>query len=87
MSDTLTLGAGEREEIITVAMVDDNGMEEDETLKVTLSDPSGCQIENGIATGPVGRGPGPKPKPHRPGPEPGQIAPPAPAMAPKKPRG
>ena len=52
-SGTLTFTAGETSQTITVAIIDDTVEENDETLTLTLSNPSGAEISDGQATGTI----------------------------------
>ena len=52
-SGTLTFTAGERSKTVTVAIIDDSTEESDETLTLTLSNPSGAEISDGQATGTI----------------------------------
>jgi hypothetical protein len=50
---TLTFAAGETTKVIHVAVTGDTAPEPDETLKVTLSSPSGATIDRATATGTI----------------------------------
>ena len=50
----LTFAEGETTQIVTVPVLDNEDVEEDETLTVNLSDASGARIEGGSATGTIG---------------------------------
>ena len=52
-SGTLTFTAGETSKTVTVAIIDDSAEESDETLTLTLSNPSGAEISDGQATGTI----------------------------------
>ena len=52
-SGTLTFAAGETEKTVSVALLDDAIDEGEETLTLTLSNPSGAYIEDGEATGTI----------------------------------
>ena len=52
-SGTLTFTAGETSKTVTVAIIDDSTEESDETLTLTLSNPSGAEISDGQATGTI----------------------------------
>ena len=52
-SGRLTFGAGETSKTVTVAIIDDSTEESDETLTLTLSNPSGAEISAGQATGTI----------------------------------
>ena len=52
-SGTLTFTAGETSQTVTVAIIDDSTEENDETLTLTLSNPSGAEISDGQATGTI----------------------------------
>ena len=52
-SGTLTFNAGETSKTVTVAIIDDSTEESDETLTLTLSNPSGAEISDGQATGTI----------------------------------
>ena len=52
-SGTLTFTAGETSQTVTVAIIDDTTEEDDETLTLTLSNPSGAEISDGQATGTI----------------------------------
>ena len=52
-SGTLTFAAGETSKTVTVAIIDDSVEEDDETLTLTLSNPSGAEISDGEATGTI----------------------------------
>ena len=52
-SRTLTFTAGETSQTVTVAIIDDTTEENDETLTLTLSNPSGAEISDGQATGTI----------------------------------
>ena len=52
-SGTLTFAAGETSKTVTVAIIDDSAEESDETLTLTLSNPSGAEISDGQATGTI----------------------------------
>ena len=53
-SGTLTFAAGTVERTISVSLVDDSLDELPETLGLTLSDPVGATIDDGVATGTIG---------------------------------
>ena len=53
-SGMLTFAEGETTQIVTVPVLDNEDVEEDETLTVNLSDASGARIEGGSATGTIG---------------------------------
>ena len=50
---TLTFAAGETEKTVPVPVIDDEHDENEETLTLTLSNPSGAWIEDGEATGTI----------------------------------
>ena len=52
-SGSITFAAGETSRTITVAIIDDSTEEDDETLTLTLSNPSGAEISDGEATGTI----------------------------------
>ena len=52
-SGTLTFAAGTVEQTISVSLVDDSLDELQETLDLTLSDPVGATIDDGVATGTI----------------------------------
>ena len=52
-SGTLTFEAGETSKTVTVPVLEDSHDEGSETLTLTLSDPSGAQIEDATATGTI----------------------------------
>ena len=52
-SGTLTFGAGETEQTVSVAVLDDTQDEESETLTLTLSTPSGAYLADATATGTI----------------------------------
>ena len=52
-SGSITFAAGETSRTITVAIIDDSTEEDDETLTLTISNPSGAEISDGEATGTI----------------------------------
>ena len=52
-SGTLTFAVGETEKTVSVAVLDDAHDEGSETLTLTLSNPSGAYVEDGVATGTI----------------------------------
>ena len=52
-SDTLTFAVGETEKTVSVSVLDDSHDEGDETLTLTLSNPSGAYLADGEATGTI----------------------------------
>ena len=52
-SGTLTFAAGETEKTVSVAVLDDTHDEESETLRLTLSTPSGAYLADATATGTI----------------------------------
>ena len=52
-SGSITFAAGETSRTITVAIIDDSTEEDDETLTLTISNPSGAEISDGAATGTI----------------------------------
>ncbi|WP_295133221.1 Calx-beta domain-containing protein [uncultured Reyranella sp.] len=52
-SGTLTFAAGETSKVVLVPVTGDTTVEANETLKLTLSSPTGATIDDGVATGTI----------------------------------